>query len=401
MFKRVLVYSIIAVLGLTLVGGTIAILARPNDVEAYSNRGPFNQNDQEELGSSEGDQAQGSGGGRGRSQVEVTQEPQTQDTEIIRGQGQSQGTNGGNQDLGNAGNANDTRGQGNDSYSTSIDWETITGVVLISDSELTVDTGSGELLVGLGQSWYREEQGFKVDVGDEVSVEGYEEEGEFKAAVVENLTLGTSIVLRDPSGRPMWSGQNTLNSSGAGQAEDSEIGSGYDGSRRRGQGQGSRVAEGIVTIPELTDTTALACPICATSENYDGPLTEDEVNALYLSLNDEYHAWAVYEQVIGDFGSVRPFTSIQNAEANHIAALLRLFDAYGLVAPDNTWIGQLEGFENLGAACTAGVQAEIANGGLYDTLLTSTERNDILDVYSALQRASLEQHLPAFMRCAD
>ena len=134
---------------------------------------------------------------------------------------------------------------------------------------------------------------------------------------------------------------------------------------------------------------------------YVGPLTEDEVDALYLALNDEYHAWAVYEQVISDFGSVRPFSSIQNAEATHIAALTRLFDAYGLALPENTWIGQLAGYESLGAACAAGVQAEIANGGLYDTLLSSTERSDILDVYTSLQRASLEQHLPAFMRCAD
>ena len=55
--------------------------------------------------------------------------------------------------------------------------------------------------------WYSEERGFKVNVGDEVSIEGYHEDGEFKAGTVENLTEGTSIVLREASGRPMWSGQ--------------------------------------------------------------------------------------------------------------------------------------------------------------------------------------------------
>ena len=95
-----------------------------------------------------------------------------------------------------------------------LNWETITGIVLISDSELTVDTGATELLVGLGQSWYRDEQGFVVNVGDEVRIEGYEEDGEFKAAMVENLSLGTSIVLRDATGRPMWSGQSARNSRG-------------------------------------------------------------------------------------------------------------------------------------------------------------------------------------------
>jgi hypothetical protein len=79
--------------------------------------------------------------------------------------------------------------------------------VVESGSELLVDTADGEILVGLGQEFYREEEGFSVEVGDTVSVEGFYEDGEFKAGTVENVTRDAVIVLRDATGRPMWSGR--------------------------------------------------------------------------------------------------------------------------------------------------------------------------------------------------
>ena len=54
----------------------------------------------------------------------------------------------------------------------------------------------------------------------------------------------------------------------------------------------------------------------------DQPLSETEAEALLAALDDEYKAWATYEQVIDDFGAVQPFTSVQRAEENHIAALV-------------------------------------------------------------------------------
>jgi hypothetical protein len=58
----------------------------------------------------------------------------------------------------------------------------------------------------LFQSPNREDAEFVLTVGDEVTVYGYDEDGEFKAGVVENLTSGASIILREESGRPMWAG---------------------------------------------------------------------------------------------------------------------------------------------------------------------------------------------------
>ena len=50
-------------------------------------------------------------------------------------------------------------------------------------------------------------------------------------------------------------------------------------------------------------------------------------------LADEQHAYAVYAAVIEQFGAVRPFTNIQKAEAQHMAAWEFLFDRYGIPTP--------------------------------------------------------------------
>ena len=126
-----------------------------------------------------------------------------------------------------------------------------------------------------------------------------------------------------------------------------------------------------------------------------------EIRALYEALDDEYRAWTTYDQVIADFGEVRPFSNIREAEARHIEALRALFDRYGLPLPANPWHGKVTRHANLRDACAAGVAAEIENGTLYERLLASTQRPDILAVFRNLQEASQERHLPAFQRCVE
>lgn len=130
-------------------------------------------------------------------------------------------------------------------------------------------------------------------------------------------------------------------------------------------------------------------------------LQEQEKAALLEALDDEYHAWATYDQVVKDFGVVPPFDQIREAEARHIEALCVLFARYRLTIPPNPWLGKVERYSTLQAACKAGVAAEVANGAMYERLLTSTERPDILRVLRHLQQASQQRHLPAFERCAD
>jgi hypothetical protein len=130
-------------------------------------------------------------------------------------------------------------------------------------------------------------------------------------------------------------------------------------------------------------------------------LTDIEIAALREALDDEYRAWATYDQVIADFGVAPPFSNIRAAEARHIDALRVLFDRYRLPLPRNPWPGKVTRYSSLQEACEAGVAAEIENGALYERLFASTERSDILAVFRNLRDASQQNHLPAFRRCAQ
>ena len=158
------------------------------------------------------------------------------------------------------------------------------------------------------------------------------------------------------------------------------------GGGRRGGARAQAAAEPVRLVPFVDDVA--------------GDLTESEVDALLMALDDEYKAWSVYDEVIDDFGAVRPFTNIQRAEEKHIAALVTLFDRYGLDVPENEWPGNVPTFSSLGEACEAGVQAEIDNAALYDQLFSMVENQTVIRVFTSLQQASQTKHLVAFQRCA-
>ncbi|MFN3844262.1 MAG: ferritin-like domain-containing protein [Paracoccaceae bacterium] len=130
-------------------------------------------------------------------------------------------------------------------------------------------------------------------------------------------------------------------------------------------------------------------------------LSEAEQQGLRDALDDEYKSFAIYAQVIEDFGRIRPFVNIVKAEARHFSALLALFAKCGITPPQDRWRGAAPRFSNAHAACEAAVQGEIDNVAIYDRVLRSTARPDMIAVYSALREASLERHLPAFRRCIE
>lgn len=130
-------------------------------------------------------------------------------------------------------------------------------------------------------------------------------------------------------------------------------------------------------------------------------LSKKEIAAVHEALDDEYKAWATYDQVIDDFGPIRPFINIRDAESRHIDALLQVFNNYDLTAPSNNWVGRVPRYEDVQAACAGGVAAEIENAELYERIIESTSQPDILVVYRNLREASQERHLPAFQRCVE
>ncbi len=153
-------------------------------------------------------------------------------------------------------------------------------------------------------------------------------------------------------------------------------GNGYQGGRGgNGRGQGQGAGQG------------------------NEPLSEAEIQALHLALDDEYHALAVYQSVIETFGQVEPFVEIAQSEQRHIDALANHFEIYGLPVPENPWIGSIPAFESLSAACQAGAEAEVANAALYEQLLSMVDSSGLIQVFNNLSRASIESHLPQFEAC--
>lgn len=87
-------------------------------------------------------------------------------------------------------------------------WAIFEGAVTaIDNTMLTVVVEDGDMLLVEGRAWsYAREQGFVAHSDDQLVVRGFYEDGEFKPAQIDNLTSGQSVIVRDDTGRPMWSG---------------------------------------------------------------------------------------------------------------------------------------------------------------------------------------------------
>jgi hypothetical protein len=115
----------------------------------------------------------------------------------------------------------------------------------------------------------------------------------------------------------------------------------------------------------------------------------------------EYAAHAEYSAIVQKFGAVQPYANILNAEERHIAALTRLFEIRGLAVPEDTSSGNVQVPATLQAAADASVTAEERNVALYAQLLDQVEgQPDLVRVFTQLQWASRERHLPAFKAAA-
>jgi rubrerythrin len=117
------------------------------------------------------------------------------------------------------------------------------------------------------------------------------------------------------------------------------------------------------------------------------------------ALDDEYKALAAYRKVIEKFGPIRPFVNIVEAEARHAAALLALFERYGIPVPEDRWPERVTAPDTVEEACRSAVEAEKNNMAMYDRLLAATPEPDVRRVLENLRSASRDRHLRAFERC--
>lgn len=128
-------------------------------------------------------------------------------------------------------------------------------------------------------------------------------------------------------------------------------------------------------------------------------MTVELKTLLTHALDDEYKAEASYAAVIDRFGPVRPFINIVDAERRHVEAIKGHFRRFGWDIPTNPWAGTVEAPPTLAAACDTAVRAEVDNIALYDRLLPEITDPGVHHTLSNLQRASRDNHLPAFRRC--
>lgn len=124
--------------------------------------------------------------------------------------------------------------------------------------------------------------------------------------------------------------------------------------------------------------------------------------ALISALEDERRAEATYQAVLLKFPGARPFVNIIEAEKQHQSFLLPLFAKYRVPVPINEFDpAKITVPETLIEACKVGVTAENENIALYDGFFEFVKEPDIREVFTLLQRASKDNHLPAFTRCAE
>jgi len=91
------------------------------------------------------------------------------------------------------------------------------------------------------------------------------------------------------------------------------------------------------------------------------PLTTEQLDMLSGALQDEFHAEAVYNAVLADFGEVLPFANVVRAEQNHAASLAQLFSSRALTPPASLWTtANVPHFRSVAEACAAAAGAEVA-----------------------------------------
>ena len=128
-------------------------------------------------------------------------------------------------------------------------------------------------------------------------------------------------------------------------------------------------------------------------------LSDQEAADLASAIQEEYTAMNTYQAVLSELGNVLPFSRTTRAEQRHVNALIRVAERFGVEVPENAGeVAEIE-WSTLEEACQMGVTFEQMDAALYDELLLNTTNPMLTRVYTNLQRASLEKHLPAFEAC--
>jgi hypothetical protein len=213
------------------------------------------------------------------------------------------------------------------------------------------------------------------------------------------VVLGGALTLAACGGSPDLSpvASTTITSDG-GSVTGSGNGPGVPASPSPGTGLCTHDCDGTSQGPGPGPSDGLCGNACTGPV---GPDPADIAAMLELALQEEYKAQYLYQSVLGAFGpDTLPFALIVESEKRHVEALQLLFARRGLVPPPPTPPG-FPTYASLALACAAGAAAEVEDAAFYSPYLQRTDLpQDVRNVFTNLQAASLENHLPAFERCS-
>ena len=170
----------------------------------------------------------------------------------------------------------------------------------------------------------------------------------------------------------------------------------------------TKLAKGIIIgVVVLVLGFGIAFTAVNADSVYDGEATTfalaDDVEysleeMLNYAIQDEYLAKAEYELIISEYGEIRPFTNIVQAEQTHIDLLVPLFETYGYDLPENNAAESVVLPESITSAIATGVEAEEINIAMYQVFLAQDNLpDDVRTVFEYLINAS-EHHLAAFSK---
>jgi len=93
------------------------------------------------------------------------------------------------------------------------EWVTINGsLIAFQGGNMTISTTEGDLITfKTGQPRFFASQGVTLQVGEDIIVVGYDDNGQFVAGEITQVSTGLRVMLRDPNGRPLWAGPGNGN----------------------------------------------------------------------------------------------------------------------------------------------------------------------------------------------
>ncbi len=195
MAAKILQIGLVIGLALALVGGSAYILLRPDGSDGREERSETSA------------EATGNGRGNGNSREASEVALNGSETEPVAGNGRGNGRGG---ETSEANGDLEWNGLASEEGTEAVEvesWITLTGVVeAMADGELTLRTVDGAMALELGPERYWETSGIPIEAGDVLVVSGFYEGDAFEVGSIENQSTGQLMMLRDESGRPLWSG---------------------------------------------------------------------------------------------------------------------------------------------------------------------------------------------------